>query len=402
MAATGLSSGAGILFACCEGARTPPDASPKDYYQGWRTIMSSESAAPLAPAAPEAPAAPAAPAGAGLLPASAAPEAARALSVQERRLQVARDINAKIDSLEADIARLSGAFGESRAQLAASLEALQLRTHAGMADLLRASTRLEAQVAHQDGELRVLDERLSRGVSELGHELGTVTAVLRQQEDRLGELQERHDQLTRLHEHLDRLTAGQARQLDVLSTDTHRHLRLLRTHIDGLGALYREQRQALGMLRDDHDLLAREAAATAAMLAGLATKVTQHEGRTHGRFRLVAAGLATLAVVSLGLIAWFQLHPTAVPETVRTGLAGLSAGLDRQSGQNRALAAAVLEGQETVARQMGTQERTLQRQGRELARLKTETRNTGARLRRLEARLAAPAATPTPVAPSAP
>lgn len=320
--------------------------------------------------------------------AGTAAEAERSLTVQERRLQVARDINTKIDALETDIAQLSGAFGQSQETVKAAVAALQLRTQEIMADVLRTGARADENARRQTERLHALDGRLTQGMADLGQQLDRAGTVMHAQHERLQQLQERLETLTRLHAHLDKLSARQAQQLDALATDTHDQLRLLGTHVEGLSALYREQRSALLALSADHDLLAREAALTAGKLADLNATVTANIGHTRRRFRTIALATGLLAAVSLGLIGYFQLYPSAVPETVKSQLATLHTGLGQQQDSSDALRGAMTTMRNTLGATLADQSHQLGRQGHDVARLKAEAAKTSATLRRIEAQLA--------------
>lgn len=315
----------------------------------------------------------------------AAPDPSPEPSLQARRILAARDINRKIESLEKDIAGLSAAIADSQAQLQGSMTDLQNRSSNLMADMMRVSSRLEKDRQLQHDQHRVLDLRLTGSVTELGRELDETAAMLQAQKAGLARLQDSHDMLQRLHVHLDKVVSRQGQSLGILATDTHQQLQLIRSHIESLNQLYREQQEALLALSSDHELLALKSGQLEARVTGIGTVLTRSIGETRQRFRTVAAIIAVLAVVSLGLIAYFQLFPSAVPESVRLQLSGLSTGLSQQSSSSDALRQELAALQEKTA---GLDAR-LTAQAAEIAGLRSQSRQTGRNLQELRRELSA-------------
>lgn len=299
-------------------------------------------------------------------PAPAAP----AVSLQQRRLLAARDINARIAGLEREIARLEQAFAHSQDRVRDGMTQLQQRAVGVMADVLRVSTRLDSQHHRQQEDTRELERRLCEAIARLGRELDQAGSRLQTQEECLRLLQDRHDTLDRLQHHLDKVLGRQGEALGVLTREAHQQFQVTRTHIEGLHALHREQMQAHLALTSDHDLLAIRSAQMEARLAGLHDVVSTSIGHTRRRFRTVAGMMALIAVVTLGLIAWFQLNPTAVPDTVTRQLAGLSASLSEEADRN-AVHDATLEAQSSELRDLYAQ---LENQQIEITRLRTQAR----------------------------
>jgi chromosome segregation ATPase len=267
-----------------------------------------------------------------------------------------------------------------------------------MADMMRVSHRLEKDRQLQGERQRSLDLRLTGSITELGREIDASAAMLRAQESSLARLQDSHDMLQRLHTHLDKVVDRQGQSLGILATDTHQQLQLTRSHIESLEVLYREQQQALLALCSDHELLALKSGQLEARVTGIDTALTASIGATRQRFRRVAAGIAVLAVISLGLIAYFQLYPSAVPETVRQQLAGLSSGLSQQFSSSDALRAELGSLQAGVA----SLDARLQRQAEEIAGLRGQARQTSRQLAEIHDELAvikaelAPESAPAP------
>jgi chromosome segregation ATPase len=318
-------------------------------------------------------------------------------ALQQRRLVAARDINAKIGGLEQQIAQLSSRFAQSQASVKSSVSLLQQRTLGMMADLLRVSTRLERNGRRQQEQAQQLEQQLNGSVAELGRRIEQTSERLQLQKTWLGELQDRHETLHRLHLHLEKLTGRQGQALGILTAETRQQLQITRTHIEGLNALHREQERALLALASDHDLLAIRAARLEAQLSGLSEVVSTNAGQTRQRFRAVAAVLGLVAVVSLGLIAYFQLNRTAMPVSVKLQLAGLSQHLSQQAESGAALGSA-LEQQTGELRELYTR---LQQQQVEIGSLRTQSRQALRAVKTLELELASLQAAPAVEAASA-
>lgn len=322
--------------------------------------------------APEAAAAPPAPerrAPARVLPPAGAGQPMPA-SLQQRRLQAARDINARIGGLEREILRLEKAFSHSQDRVRDDVAQMQQRAVAVMADVMRVSARVERQQRQHDADTRQLELRLCGAIADLGRSLDHIGVQLQTQQECLRLLRERHDTLERLQAHLDRVNGRQAHCLGVLTSGLRRHSVLTRTHIEGLQALHREQQNALLALTSDHDLLAIRSAQMEARLAGLQELVSDSIGEARRRQVTLAGVLGSLALLALGLIAWFQIHPTAVPPAVSQALAGLSSELS-QASDHGAIQDAALEAQSAELRELYDE---LQGQQIEITRLRTQTR----------------------------
>ncbi|MDF3030652.1 MAG: damX [Moraxellaceae bacterium] len=303
--------------------------------------------------------------------------ASRAPALHARRLLAARDINAKIENLEQDIADLSVSVASSQANLKGVMNDLQSRSSSMMADLMRVSSRLEKE-RQQQGELhRALDQRLTGSISELGRDLDQTAAMLQAQKDCLARLQDSHDMLQRLHSHLDKVVSRQGHSLGILATDTHQQLQITRSHIEALDAFYHEQQEMLLALTSDHELLALKSGQLEARVTGIDSTLTATIGQTRQRFRTVAVVIAVLAVISLGLITYFQLYPSAVPETVRQQLAGLSSGLSRQSSSSDALRQELV----TIQERLSGLDARLGQQAGEIASLRSQARQTARNLK---------------------
>lgn len=316
---------------------------------------------------------------------AAPPAPPAALTLQQRRILAARDINAKIESLEKEIGRLSDSLGQAQESTRTHLLQLQQRSVSTMADIMRVSSRLEQCNRHHGERARTLDARLTSSINQLGRELDLTDGQLKAQKAGLQQLQERLDIMSRLQGHLERLTERQGHSLHALADETQRHFQITRAQVDALAALYQEQRQDLLALTSDHELLALQSGQLATRLAGLSDTVDANMGFTRRRFRTVAGVMAVLTLVTLGLITYFQLYPSAVPEPVRRQLAGLSLGLDTQSSRQADLRRE-LEGQASTLQVLQEQ---LRREQAETASLRAQSRQTRRQLREMRRELAA-------------
>jgi peptidoglycan hydrolase CwlO-like protein len=313
------------------------------------------------------------------------PAPSPALPLPQRRLLAARDINVKIEGLEKEIAELGALIAGNQSAVGEAMSDLQGRSASMMADMLRVSHRLEKDRQLQGERQRTLDLRLTGSINELGREIDASAAMLQAQKDSLARLQDSHETLQRLHAHLDKVVDRQGRSLGILADNTQQQLHLTRSHIESLEALYREQQQALLTLSSDHELLTLKSGQLEARVTGIDTVLTESIGATRLRFRRVAAGIAVLAVISLGLITYFQLYPSAVPETVRQQLAGLSSGLSQQSSSSDALRAELGALQASVA----SLDARLERQADDIANLRGQARQTSRQLQEIHGELAA-------------
>lgn len=293
-----------------------------------------------------------------------------AASLQQRRLQAARDINARIGSLEREIIRLEKAFSHSQDSVKEGVAQLQQHAVTVMADVMRVSVRVEQHTQQHNTDTRQLEQRLCSTIADLGRSLDHIGKQLQTQQECLRLLQERHDAMERLQAHFDKVSGRQAHCLGVLTTGLRRHSTLTRTHIEGLQALHREQQHALLALTADHDLLAIRSAQMETRLNGLHELVNDSIGETRRRLVTTAGVLGSLALLALGLIAWFQTYPTAVPPAVTQQLSGLSAELSQTSDRG-AVHEATLETQSTELRELYDQ---LQGQQIAITQLRTQTR----------------------------
>jgi hypothetical protein len=292
------------------------------------------------------------------------------VTLQQRRLLAARDLNARIGSMEREIVRLEKAFAHSQDLVKDSMAQLQQRALAVMADVMRVSTKMEQYHREQHEDTRLAEQRLCAAIADLGRQIDQSATQLQTQQECLRLLQERHDSLDRLHVHLEKVTSRMGQSLAILTNQMRQQYQVTRTHIEGLHALHREQMQAHLALTSDHDLLAIRSAQMEARLAGLHEVVNDSIGHTRRRFQAVAGVMGALAILTLGLIAWFQLNPTAVPETVKKELAGLALGLGQEAERGTAQEAA-LEAQSSELQELYEQ---LQGQQIEITRLRTQTR----------------------------
>lgn len=133
----------------------------------------------------------------------------------------------------------------------------------------------------------------------------------------------------------------------------------------------------------DHDLLATRSLQLQEQLNGLTTVVTTHMSRTRKGFRVAGGVMATLAVITLGLIAWFQIYPSAVPETVKKQLTGLSLGLHQQATGSEVMRGDVTQ----ISAHVTALNAQVKRQSDEMATLRAESRKMARAVQSIRAAL---------------
>lgn len=222
--------------------------------------------------------------------------ASAARTEQEQRSALVRDINSRINGLETRIDDMSGDLERSRSAVAGSFATLEKQIHA-------------------------------------------TDALLRDQQSRADQLEQAQQELRSLHEHLDRVRRQQGQAIEALTLDTRRRFEDTRSSLVALHELCHQQKETLAGYRRDHETVAKHARELQWQVDGIDSALGQHEARTERNFRRTGWALVAVATVSLGLIAWYQVYPTAVPETVKTQLATLAGGLDEQALTDAAMTA---------------------------------------------------------------
>ncbi len=327
--------------------------------------------------------------------------ASSAQALQEQRVLAVRDINHQMAALQGRIDSLTDHFGQAQNSVGAQLGGLQERAQSLLAEVMRLSLQLEqtrqehaatqaaleqglkSRLDSQAGALAAqgqeldqlqarqeqlqqlqgqLDSRLNSALKALNQELDAVGGSLGQQQVQLEALEQSHYALEALHQRLAETSLEQEQALATQAEDQRRQFQVQRTHIDGLSALYREQQQAFTALRQDHGLLSGKTRDLETELASLGQLVSLNEQGNRKGLRLLAGSLAALALLSLGLIGYFQLYPSAVPESVKTQLAQLSLGQSAQQVQGEVITGEVGQLQvqvELLSQQLGAQQQEI-------------------------------------------
>lgn len=305
-------------------------------------------------------------------------------SLQERRLRAARELDARIRRLEQETLQLAAALEAARRGAREHLGELQQRSTSLTTEVLRVGARLARQGRDQDEQRRLLDHRLCQRLRELEASLEPLGEALRAQAGQLQELQARHETLARLHEHLDRIVSRQGRGLDIVAAEFEQRVELLRVSLEGIQALFRDQQESQLRIAVEQESLAAVAQALQARLDDTRADIDQHRQDTRRQLQALTSLLATLALVSLSLLAWCQFHPVALPRAAQHQLATLDSRLSLQDGSNARLALALSRHTE----ELGNVNRELQRVQRDNQRLRQETRRQQTRLARMAAHLA--------------
>lgn len=310
-------------------------------------------------------------------PATAMPDAADApaapLSLQERRLRVARELDDRISGIEQDIRGIGESLARSRLATTGSLRELQQRSTSLTTDFLRLGARLAQQGSAQEKFTRQLEQRVGSRLQDIDRALGMLTEEIRAQTEGQHEIRKHHDTLARLHEHLDRIVNRQGRNLDILSAEFQQRVELLRIDIEGLHSQFHEQQESLIRLMLEHEQLSLLTHQLQAQLADLGSRLDTHIDHMRYRLRSQARALATLALLGIGLVTYFQLNPVRIPDDVSRQLTAIVSRQDEQavmlSTQDR------LQGErlETLAQALETERR-------ETKRMRQEVRRTNRRL----------------------
>lgn len=320
------------------------------------------------------------------VPATARPDAADSpaapLSLQERRLRVARELDGRISGLQQDIHEVSEALAESRLATTGSLRELQQRSTSLTSDFLRLGARLAQQGSAQEKSIRQLEQRAGSRLHDIERALGMLTEEIRVQTEGQHELRKGHDTLARLHEHLDRIVNRQGRNLDILSAEFQQRVELLRISIEGLHSQFHAQQESLIRLMLEHEQLSLLTHQLQAQLADLGSRLDTHIDHMQYRLRSQARALATLALLGIGLVTYFQLNPVRVPDDVSRQLTAI---VSRQGEQ-----AAMLSAQDRLQRErLATLAQALEAEQRETKRMRQEVRRTNSRLARINREMSA-------------
>ncbi len=351
--------------------------------------MSIESLAPCtevpAPSIAPVTAAEPAPASTRVQGADVAAAAAAPLSLQERRLRVARELDARINRLEQDIRQAGDALAKSRLATTESLRELQQRSTSLTTELLRVGARLAQQGSAHEKRTRHIEHRIGTRLQEIECALASHTTELRIQQEGQYELQQRHDSLTRLHEHLDRIVNRQGRNLDILAAEFQQRVELLRISINGMQEIFQAQQESLIGLTLEHEQLALLTRQLQAQMGGLAARLELHVDDTRQRLRSQTLGLAALTLLGLGLITYCQFNPVAIPGDVSAQLAMMASRLEQQEAQATTLG----EQNRLQDGRLAALTAALETERHETRRLRQQVRRTGNRLANLDRQFAA-------------
>lgn len=320
-------------------------------------------------------------------------------SEQERRVIAVRDINAKLAGLENNMSQLTDAFGQSQEKLKLSLSDLQLRADKMTADVVRVASRLEQSSQHQADLTKALDQRFTGSVTELSEQIRQANAQAQSQQACLERLESGQDVLQRWHDQLASRTtlhgeaidalSNEARQqelaLKALADDTRQQLQINRTHIEGLNALHREQKQALQALCEDFDVLTAKTNLLADQLTNLSVDVAADRRHNRKGFRIVAGALAGVAVLTFGVMAYLHYHPSTIPAAVKAQLAALSTAASQDVARDQALQAGVAGLDDKVTALAGK----VDQQGSTIAALQAQSEQSATALQRVQKQQAA-------------
>jgi chromosome segregation ATPase len=271
---------------------------------------------------------------------------------QERRLQMVRDINGKLGELEGSVAQLTAAFGESQHNLGNTLVDLQRRSAHMTADILKLVAQVDKNRNEQGETTAALEAQLQASMGELRRELQGAGAALSSQQGRIDQLENSQKSLLKLHDGLaalghqqgdaiaglDASARQQAQALHALSMEAREQFQVNRTHIDGLQALHREQKQSLQALAADFDLLNDRSQSLAEHLHRLDSVVTVEKAWVRRTFQYVGGGMVAALALVFGVMAYLAYHPVAVPAAVTAQLASINSQVGKQAAAQQAMA----------------------------------------------------------------
>lgn len=306
------------------------------------------------------------------------------VSLQERRLRVARELEARLNAQAHDIRDLHGELASLRQGTGDSLRELRQRSTSLTTEMLRQGARLARQQRMQEEDRQAHGADLDRRLRPLQAALATSADDLQRQQALLAQLQDRVTAMGRLHEHLDRVVNRQGRALDLMAADFCDRVELLRCRLEEGRVALDAQGEAVLALRLEHDAAATQADRLRDELERLTQCLATQSRQGHARLRRLGQGLAATTLLCLAVSAWLQLHPVRLPGQASLRLASLEAGLVRQEKQEAARDALLQQQADALAR---LQQAMAQEQDRN-ARLHTATTRTRTELRRLQARLA--------------
>lgn len=187
---------------------------------------------------------------------------------------------------------------------------------------------LETRIDGMTGELQTSRTVVGETFTALEQRIREADALLRGQQERVEALECAQQELHALHRQLDQVRRQHGQAIDALTQDTRRRFEETHLGLTALNDICHRQQETLIAYRRDHEDVARRTRDLQWQIDGLDSALGRHETDTRLRFTRSALALLALAVISLGLIAWFQINPTAVPETVKAQLASLSDDID--------------------------------------------------------------------------
>ncbi len=274
------------------------------------------------------------------------------LSEQEGAAQFARDINHKMDTMDAHFDRLTDLFSHSQSVFQSSMEDLQSKTTAlagdiqqlsehmstGFAHHAEATTQLEAnlqalQATHEE-KFRRTDEALSTHILETQANLG-------QQSDALDQLKAQQRLFGDLQNRLDELSQAQGIEIEALGKRTRERFTRNESQLSAITALLEGHKVNLGELFDSYQRVQARTDALSDSLTMQADQLATHE--THTRTRFTRFGWATgamLACVVGGIVA-LQYYPLTLPGMLQEKFDQLTLGQTTQAERTLALGASL-------------------------------------------------------------
>lgn len=240
-----------------------------------------------------------------------------ARTLQEQRSQQVRDINARIAGLEEHITGMADALASSREHVGTAFE------------------KLERQVRQAE-------------------------SLLQKQERQVGHLQAAQLELRMLYDQLDAVRRQHGAAIDALALDTRRRFDETRAGLSQLHGIVQQHRDTLLAHRQDHEQVARHVGNLQAQVDDMGTRLharvdaleedvqtraatlgeridaqaaslRRHADAARQGFRRHGLAMGVLAAVALGLTAWHQAFPSAVPVAVETKLAALDNAMQQQA-----------------------------------------------------------------------
>ncbi|CBL46471.1 Hypothetical protein HDN1F_28880 [gamma proteobacterium HdN1] len=254
-------------------------------------------------------------------PATLAETAASAL--RERTERVARDINAKIDSLEARINSVAEAFERPQQLIRNAVDELRDRVSGLAHDVEQRFSRHQSEIADNKAELQSSQQKIEASQQKIESNQAEISA--NKAEIEASKVANAANQR--------QISANQAAIASLQSSHDARHVQT-GAEIARLDQVHALLRADLGALSEEHDLTVTNVSAVAERSYANEVQLQEHKRLSREQVRRLSVGLVASSALLIGAFSYFTLKPIAAPELVNSKLETLTTGASEQRALN--------------------------------------------------------------------